>query len=130
MAGSVNAAARIHSGAPIATGKATKTPAGLSEPAGLCSALQAWSGACSPFILARRTGTGKRRTKPRLGGSSRGPHPQAPTPTAALRDRRRTLRVPPSVCCLSFRSNSKGWFLGRKINGRGFAPRFSALNCR
>jgi hypothetical protein len=41
-----------------------ETPAGLSEPAGLCSALQAWSRACSPFILARLTGTGKRRSSP------------------------------------------------------------------
>jgi hypothetical protein len=60
----LNAAARIHSGAPGGRGKATENPAGLSEPAGLCSALQTWSGACSPFILARLTGTGKRRSSP------------------------------------------------------------------
>jgi len=60
----VNAAARIHSGAQGGRGKATENPAGLSEPAGLCSALQTWSGACSPFILARLTGTGKRRSSP------------------------------------------------------------------
>jgi hypothetical protein len=50
-------------GAPIRR-RSEKNPAGLSEPAGLCSALQTWSGACSPFILARLTGRGKRRSSP------------------------------------------------------------------
>ena len=116
----MNAAARIHSGAPGGRGKATENPAGLSEPAGLCSALQTWSGACSPFILARLTGTGKRRSSPVWKVVAAVPHPQTLTPPPFHPRAAEDLRGPPS-CCLSFRSNPKGWFL---VSSTGAADPF------
>ena len=59
--------------------------------------------------------------QPRLEGCRRGPPSANAAPSAVHPRAAEDLRGPPSVCCLSFRSNPKGWFL---VSSTGAADPF------